>query len=221
MNILSKEGMNTNNKTNEKKGETLEMLENTTIKLKADNQIKILEDETKSVVSSMKTFSRTIPPLVEQVGIISQELELEKLETTLENIDKNSKTLVKASKNIESNLDFTVNLLVESTNEYTKQISAKTRQLREETDQILSKRKYFYNLLDTLLLVSFLLLIFFNVLTVRSYRKEVNDFKSISISSANSCISPIGGTNSKSLIACSLEISPLLTIAAYSSSYIL
>lgn len=162
INELSK---NTVEVTKEK--EVIENLENTALKVKAENKLEELDKKSKELINILEQFSKKVPLMINRLDIINDGLKLETMKNTIISIKNNSDSILRLGNQI---VEYNKTIIQNNQNLYEKQIET----LGETAQKNINKREYFYYLLDKTLLAVFIGLIFLNLWIVYSYNKKMD-----------------------------------------------
>lgn len=155
----------------QRKKEMIENLDNTAIKVKAENKLEELENKSKELVGLLEDFSKKVPPMINRLDIINEGLKLEEMEKTLTSIKNNSDNILRAGNGI---IEYNRKIIQQNQELYQKQI----KELGEIARKNISKREYFYYLLDKILLISFITMIILNLGTIYYYKTKINKINS-------------------------------------------
>lgn len=155
----------------QRKKEMIENLDNTAIKVKAENKLEELENKSKELVGLLEDFSKKVPPMINRLDIINEGLKLEEMEKTLTSIKNNSDNILRAGNGI---IEYNRKIIQQNQELYQKQI----KELGETARKNMAKREYFYYLLDKILLISFITMIILNLGTIYYYKTKINKINS-------------------------------------------
>lgn len=155
----------------QRKKEMIENLDNTAIKVKAENKLEELENKSKELVGLLENFSKKVPPMINRLDIINEGLKLEEMEKTLTSIKNNSDNILRAGNGI---IEYNRKIIQQNQELYQKQI----KELGETARKNMAKREYFYYLLDKILLISFITMIILNLGTIYYYKTKINKINS-------------------------------------------
>lgn len=157
---------NNTNPIKENQKEVIENLDNTALKIKAENKLEELDKKSKELIEILEKFSKKVPPMINRLDTINEGLKLEPMEKTLVSIKTNSDNILKAGNEI---IKYNKDILQRNQNTYEAQI----RTLGETARKNINKREYFYYLLDKTLILVFLTMIFLNIGTIYFYKKNI------------------------------------------------
>lgn len=147
--------------------EVIENLDNAVIKIKAENKLEELENKSKELINLLEDFSKKVPPMINRLDIINDGLKLEELQNTLTSIKNNSDSILQTGNGI---IEYNRKIIQQNQVSYQNQI----KEFGEIARKNMSKREYFYYLLDKILLITFITMIILNLGTVYYYNKQLN-----------------------------------------------
>lgn len=81
---------NNTNPTKENQKEVIENLDNTALKIKAENKLEELDKKSKELIEILEKFSKKVPPMINRLDTINEGLKLEPMKKTLASIKTNS-----------------------------------------------------------------------------------------------------------------------------------
>ena len=156
-----------NNNNTETKEDVIKNLENTALKIKAENRLTELDKKSEEITKILEKFSEKIPTMINRIEDINNELKLETFSKNLKNIDNYSKEIINVSKLIsENNKSYEKKVLDIAE----KQISI----INQEVKSLIYKHDSFSFLIDKGILFSIIIIFIINVSMMLFYKKQLN-----------------------------------------------
>lgn len=156
-----------NNNNTEIKENVIKNLENTALKIKAENRLAELDKKSEEITKILEKFSEKIPIMINRIEDINNELKLETFYKTLKNIDNYSKEIINVSKIIsENNKSYEKKVLDIAE----KQISITT----QKASSLIYKHDSFSFLVDKGILFGILIIFIINISMMLFYKKQLN-----------------------------------------------
>ena len=156
-----------NNNNTETKEDVIKNLENTALKIKAENRLTELDKKSEEITKILEKFSEKIPTMINRIEDINNELKLETFSKNLKNIDNYSKEIINVSKLIsENNKSYEKKVLDIAE----KQISI----INQEAKSLIYKHDSFSFLIDRGILFSIIIIFIINVSMMLFYKKQLN-----------------------------------------------
>lgn len=155
-----------NNNNTETKEDVIKNLENTAIKIKAENRLEELDKKSEKVIEVLEKFSEKVPIMVDRLEIINNGLKIENFYNILKNIDNNSEEMKKIS-----------NTIYENKKNYEEEVinlaKEKISLISKKANENINKREYFYYFLDKSIIIVFFTVFIINIIMVFFYKKQL------------------------------------------------
>lgn len=159
-----------NNNNTETKEDVIKNLENTAIKIKAENRLEELDKKSEKVIEVLEKFSEKVPIMVDRLEIINNGLKIENFYNILKNIDNNSEEMKKIS-----------NTIYENKKNYEEEVinlaKEKISLISKKANENINKREYFYYFLDKSIIIIFFTIFIINIMMVFFYKKQLNQIE--------------------------------------------
>lgn len=156
-----------NNNNTETKEDVIKNLENTAIKIKAENRLEELDKKSEKVIEVLEKFSEKVPIMVDRLEIINNGLKIENFYNILKNIDNNSEEMKKIS-----------NTIYENKKNYEEEVISLAKEkislISKKANENINKREYFYYFLDKSIIIVFFTVFIINIMMVFFYKKQLN-----------------------------------------------
>lgn len=164
----------------EKIGKDIDIFETALLKSKAESGVKELEKNTKAVTELLNNFANKIPPMINHLDEINQELNVEKIITILKKVEDNSNTIIKYSNlilNENKKVSELYNNIKNTSNEEIKNISSLAyREIKELSSNIsfeVNQKVTRNQRINIMIIISFLFFIGAAIFLTFSYEKKL------------------------------------------------
>lgn len=167
-------------KKEEKIEKNIDIFEIALLKSKAENGIKELEKNAKTVTELINSFANKIPKMINHLDEINQELNIEKITTILKKVEDNSNIIIEYSNlilNENKKVNELYNKIKNTSNEELRSMSnlaqKKIEKLSSEISFEINKKVTRNQRIDTMLSVTFLLFFLGSIYLVFNYEKKL------------------------------------------------
>ena len=167
-------------KKEEKIEKNIDIFEIALLKSKAENGIKELEKNAKTVTELINSFANKIPKMINHLDEINQELNIEKITTILKKVEDNSNIIIEYSNlilNENKKVNELYNEIKNTSNEELRSMSnlaqKKIEKLSSEISFEINKKVTRNQRIDTMLSVTFLLFFLGSIYLVFNYEKKL------------------------------------------------
>lgn len=164
----------------EKIEKDIDIFETALLKSKAESGVKELEKNTKAVTELLNNFANKIPPMINHLDEINQELNVEKITTILKKVEDNSNTIIKYSNlilNENKKVSELYNNIKNTSNEEIKNISSLAyREIKELSSNIsfeVNQKVTRNQRINIMIIISFLFFIGTAIFLTFSYEKKL------------------------------------------------
>lgn len=164
----------------EKIGKDIDIFETALLKSKAESGVKELEKNTKIVTELLNNFANKIPPMINHLDEINQELNVERITTILKKVEDNSNTIIKYSNlilNENKKVSELCNNIKNTSNEEIKNISSLAyREIEELSSNIsfeINQKVTRNQRINIMIIISFFFFIGTAIFLTFSYEKKL------------------------------------------------
>lgn len=164
----------------EKIGKDIDIFETALLKSKAESGVKELEKNTKIVTELLNNFANKIPPMINHLDEINQELNVERITSILKKVEDNSNTIIKYSNlilNENKKVSELCNNIKNTSNEEIKNISSLAyREIKELSSNIgyeINQKVTRNQRISIMIIISFLFFIGAAIFLTFSYEKKL------------------------------------------------
>ena len=164
----------------EKIEKDIDIFETALLKSKAESGVKELEKNTKIVTELLNNFANKIPPMINHLDEINQELNVERITTILKKVEDNSNTIIKYSNlilNENKKVSELCNNIKNTSNEEIKNISSLAyREIEELSSNIsfeISQKVTRNQRINIMIIISFFFFIGTAIFLTFSYEKKL------------------------------------------------
>lgn len=164
----------------EKIEKDIDIFETALLKSKAESGVKELEKNTKIVTELLNNFANKIPPMINHLDEINQELNVERITSILKKVEDNSNTIIKYSNlilNENKKVSELCNNIKNTSNEEIKNISSLAyREIEELSSNIgyeINQKVTRNQRINIMIIISFLFFIGTAIFLTFSYEKKL------------------------------------------------
>lgn len=164
----------------EKIEKDIDIFETALLKSKAESGVKELEKNTKIVTELLNNFANKIPPMINHLDEINQELNVERITTILKKVEDNSNTIIKYSNlilNENKKISELCNNIKNTSNEEIKNISSLAyREIEELSSNIsfeINQKVTRNQRINIMIIISFFFFIGTAIFLTFSYEKKL------------------------------------------------
>ena len=164
----------------EKIEKDIDIFETALIKSKAERGVKELEKNTKIITELLNNFANKIPPMINHLDEINQELNVERITTILKKVEDNSNTIIKYSNlilNENKKVSELCNNIKNTSNEEIKNISSLAyREIEELSSNIgfeINQKVTRNQRINIMIIISFFFFIGTAIFLTFSYEKKL------------------------------------------------